>query len=299
MRCRQGLSSLLRIIIWGETKKTQREAAARVSRLVACFGNAHDGCCREELSWCGLPAPLHRRWRYFVVPLSSRTLLVDVITWYCTSDVCLGVSGITDREVFTCVPISGVDETLVPENDRIQPYHAYCINSLCTDCIAIREGALECLHYCNRQTAHQSKKNPQDAASHTDLTADTTQGRCRRRFQSLGCKPVRLCAWADPCATISPAELKSVPVWSGSLVVDELELVRGAGRGRPNSIQPGSFPPVCRAASRRLVGACVVCRIAVAAAAAAPAEAAPASDSSLFLPNGCLACSAPTLNEDA
>lgn len=37
------------------------------------------------------------------------------------------------------MPISGVNETLVPENDRVQPYHADCINSLHTDCNAIRE----------------------------------------------------------------------------------------------------------------------------------------------------------------
>lgn len=57
MRCRQGLSRLLRTIIIRE-RNTAR-ACSRVSRLLARFGNAQNVWCREELSCCGLPAPPH------------------------------------------------------------------------------------------------------------------------------------------------------------------------------------------------------------------------------------------------
>lgn len=100
MRCRQGLSSLLRII-YSEKLQPCKPPGCLFRKRPRWLLQG-----RAFLVWLARPTPPP-----LALPLSSRTLLVDVITWYCMSDVCLGVSGITDREVFTCVSISGVDET--------------------------------------------------------------------------------------------------------------------------------------------------------------------------------------------
>lgn len=63
----------------------------------------------------------------------------------------------------------------------------------------------------------------------------------QEEIESLRCKPVHLCAWSGPCAPISPAELKSVPVCSDGAQVGELELVRGAGRGNQIQFNPAHF----------------------------------------------------------
>lgn len=134
------------------------------------------------------------------------------------------------------------------------------------------------------------KKNHQDAASHTDLTARYHPRDVQEEIQSLGCKPARLCAWSDPCAPISPAELKSVPVWRAG------GGARACPRGWPRAAKFNSARlistsvPCCLASCCGAVW-CVVLQCSAAAATSnqQPEAAAAAEAEAAGAANGCLA----------
>lgn len=128
--------------------------------------------------------------------------------------------------------------------------------------VAIREdwtGMLPLLQQtCSRQTAQQSKENLQSSASHTDLTLDTTRGTCRRRFNLSGADFVHLLCMVRPLR--AHLTCRTQRVCRSVLLVDELELVRGAGRGSQIQFNPAHLRPVvlCRLASCRGVCCCGV-----------------------------------------
>lgn len=156
-----------------------------------------------------------------------------------------------------------------------------------TACDAIREGLWNASTIAaDRQQSNLKEPSGRGIAHRPHSRYDPSV--VQEEIESLGCKPVRLGAWSDPCAPISPAELKSVPVCSGGALVEELELVRGAGRGSQIQFNPAHFHQ-CAVLPHVVLWCGVVCCIAAqCSAVAAASEAAEAAGTA----NGCLACRA-------
>lgn len=218
------------------------------------------------------------------------------------SDVLFLGSVITDREAFTCVPISGVDETVqsIITNPLFQIMTELSptmliASTVYTDCMQwdTRGGPLECLRNCSRQTAHQSNEEPsRRGITHRPDSKIPPKGRAGgdsiSRMQA--CTTLCMVRPLRSHLTCRTQKCAGVACWWRSSSLSE-----GLAAGSQIQFNPAHFHQ-CAVLPRVVLWCGVVCCIAVqcssskqrAAEAAAAAEA-EAEAEAAGAANGCLA----------